>query len=134
MTAFCLEVGIIGRMLLHEGNMFLLVIICNGTNLPVCIIFFFVDNIRAHELRKLRQIYLSEIALNLHEVYFQSRDVIPANLEKSVEMANLIAAERDEETPLHKELADNGRLQELLAKIRLSSLELISLGRSPFAY
>ncbi|KAF9154516.1 Nucleoporin nup84 [Linnemannia schmuckeri] len=92
------------------------------------------DNDRAHELRKLRQIYLSEITLNLHEVYFQSRDVIPANLEKSVEMANLIAAERGEETPLHKELQDNGRLQELLAQIRLSSLELISLGRSPFAY
>ncbi|OAQ29773.1 nuclear pore protein 84/107 [Linnemannia elongata AG-77] len=92
------------------------------------------DNVRAHELRKLRQIYLSEIALNLHEVYFQSRNVIPANLEKSVEMANLIAAERGEETPLHKELQDNGRLQELLAQIRLSSLELINLGRSPFAY
>ncbi|KAG0315535.1 Nucleoporin nup84 [Linnemannia gamsii] len=92
------------------------------------------DNVRAHELRKLRQIYLSEITLNLYEVYFQSRDVIPAHLEKSVEIANLVAAERDEETPLHKELQDNGRLQELLANIRVSSLELISLGRTPFAY
>jgi hypothetical protein len=107
-----------------------------GKNLIFCLryIFVFVDNVRAHELRKLRQIYLSEIALNLHEVYFQSRNVIPANLEKSVEMANLIAAERGEETPLHKELQDSGRLQELLAQIRLSSLELINLGRSPFAY
>jgi hypothetical protein len=117
-------------MLLHEENMCLLAKFCSGTNLIV----FFVDNVRAHELRKLRQIYLSEITLNLYEVYFQSRDVIPAHLEKSVEIANLVAAERDEETPLHKELQDNGRLQELLANIRVSSLELISLGRTPFAY
>jgi len=78
--------------------------------------------------------YLSELALNLHEVYFESRVVVPSYLEKSVEMANLIAAERGEEVPLHKELLDSGRLQELLTQIRLSSLELISKGRSPFAY
>ncbi|KAF9909156.1 Nucleoporin nup84 [Linnemannia zychae] len=92
------------------------------------------DDVRGYELRKLRQIYLSEIALNLHEVYFQSRDALPEFLEKSVEMANLIAAERDQEIPLHKELQDNGRLQELLSQIRLSSLELINMNRSPFAY
>ncbi|KAF9108716.1 hypothetical protein BGX29_008248 [Mortierella sp. GBA35] len=92
------------------------------------------DEVRAQELRKLRQIYLSEAALNLHEVYFNSSDVLPDYLERSLEMANLIAAERGEEVPLHKELQDNGRLQELLAQIRLSSLELIKKGRSPFAY
>ncbi|KAF9922764.1 Nucleoporin nup84 [Linnemannia zychae] len=92
------------------------------------------DEPRGYEMRKLRQIYLSELTLNLHEVYFQSRVVIPSYLEKSVEMANLIAAERGEEAPLHKELQDNGRLRELLSQIRLSSLELIHNGRSPFAY
>ncbi|KAG0379765.1 hypothetical protein BGX24_011787 [Mortierella sp. AD032] len=92
------------------------------------------DDVRGQQLRKLRQIYLSELALNLHEVYFQSREALPEFLEKSVEMANLIAAERDQEVPLHKELQDNGRLQELLSQIRLSALELIDMNRSPFAY
>ncbi|KAG0264732.1 Nucleoporin nup84 [Mortierella polycephala] len=91
------------------------------------------DTVRNMEMRRIRQIYVSELVMNLHQVYFESRVVVPEYLEKSVEMANLVAAEAAA-VPLYKELQENKRLQEFLELVRLSSVELVKEGRSPFAF
>ena len=82
---------------------------------------------------QLRKIYISELVINLHQVLYESRSVIPEYLEKSVEMANMVASETTAE-PLYKELDDAHRLQEFLDRVRLSSIELLKDGRSPFAF
>ncbi|KAF9209649.1 Nucleoporin nup84 [Haplosporangium sp. Z 27] len=91
------------------------------------------DEERNQELRHLRQIYISELVMNLHQVYFESRVVIPEYLGKSVGMSNLVASE-SAGVPLYKELQESERLNEFLDRVRLSSIELIREGQSPFAY
>ncbi|KAK3808490.1 MAG: nuclear pore protein 84/107 [Benniella sp.] len=91
------------------------------------------DTVRNQELKRLRQIYISELVMNLHTLYYESRVLIPGNLSKSVDISNLVASEAAG-APLYKELQDNERLNEFLDHIRLSSIELIREGRSPFAY
>lgn len=92
-----------------------------------------LDTVRNQELKRLRQIYISELVMNLHRMFFESRVVIPGYLEKSVDVSNLVASEAAG-APLYKELQDSERLNEFLDHIRLSSIELIRAGRSPFAY
>ncbi|KAF9583870.1 Nucleoporin nup84 [Lunasporangiospora selenospora] len=91
------------------------------------------DGVRDEEMRQLRQVYVSELVMNLHNVYFESRVVTPEYLEKSVEMANMVASESGA-VPLYKEMQENQRLQEFLALVRLSSMELIKEHRPPFAF
>ncbi|KAI7828810.1 nuclear pore protein 84/107 [Gamsiella multidivaricata] len=91
------------------------------------------DTTRNQELRRLRQIYVSELVMNLHKIYYDSRVVIPEYLEKSVDMSNLVASEAAG-VPLYKELQESNRLAEFLDHVRLSSLELVREGRSPFAF
>ncbi|KAI8597581.1 nuclear pore protein 84/107 [Dissophora ornata] len=91
------------------------------------------DVVRNKELRRLRQIYISELVMNLHQVYYESRVVVPGYLEKSVSMSNLVASESSG-VPLYKELQESDRLEEFLKQVRLSSIELVKEDRSPFAY
>lgn len=90
----------------------------------------FLDEARNKELRHIRQVYISELVMNLHKVYFESRFIDPAYLGKSLTMVNLVAATS---WSLHKELQESKRLQELLDQVRLSSLELLKGGKSPLA-
>ncbi|KAI1319933.1 hypothetical protein EDD11_002608 [Mortierella claussenii] len=92
-----------------------------------------VDATRNQELKRLRQIYISELVMNLHRVYFESRVVIPEYLRKSVDMSNLVASETAD-VPLYKELQESDRLNEFLDQVRMSSIELVREGKSPFAY
>ncbi|KAG0030035.1 hypothetical protein BGZ81_003137 [Podila clonocystis] len=88
------------------------------------------DEDRNRELRHIRQVYISELVMNLHKVYFESRFVHPEYLAKSLTMVNLVAAKS---WSLHKELQESKRLQEFLDQVRLSSLELLKAGKSPLA-
>ncbi|KAI9239142.1 MAG: nuclear pore protein 84/107 [Podila humilis] len=88
------------------------------------------DEARNKELLHIRQVYISELVMNLHKVYFESRFVDPAYLGKSLTMVNLVAGTS---WSLHKELQESKRLQELLDQVRLSSLELLRAGKSPLA-
>ncbi|KAG0295887.1 Nucleoporin nup84, partial [Dissophora globulifera] len=89
------------------------------------------DVARNHELKRLRHMYISELVMNLHRVYFESRTVVPGYLEKSVHVSNLVASE-SAGVPLYKELQESGRLVEFLDQVRVSSMELVKAGRSPF--
>ncbi|KAF9435549.1 Nucleoporin nup84 [Entomortierella beljakovae] len=91
------------------------------------------DAERNQDLKTLRQIYISELIINLHQVYFESRVVTPEYLGKSIDMSNLVASE-SAGVPLYKELQESERLNEFLDRVRLSSIELVSEGKSPFAY
>ncbi|KAG0346955.1 hypothetical protein BG005_000443 [Podila minutissima] len=88
------------------------------------------DEARNRELRHIRQVYISELVMNLQKVYFESRFVHPEYLAKSLTMVNLVAAKS---WSLHKELQESKRLQEFLDQVRLSSLELLKTGKSPLA-
>ncbi|KAF9406299.1 Nucleoporin nup84, partial [Podila epigama] len=89
------------------------------------------DDARNNELEHLRKLYISELVMNLHQVYFDSRDLVPGFLAKSVAMVNLVASES---VMLYEQMQESQRLQEFLAQIRLSSLELIKAGQSPFGF
>ncbi|KAF9967135.1 Nucleoporin nup84 [Mortierella alpina] len=91
------------------------------------------DMVRNQELKAIRQIYVSELVMNLHQVYFEMRGLIPEYLNNSVEMANMVASEASG-APLYSELSAMKRLQEFLRLVRLSSIELIKQEQNPFAY
>ncbi|KAG9326615.1 hypothetical protein KVV02_006126 [Mortierella alpina] len=91
------------------------------------------DMVRNQELKAIRQIYVSELVMNLHQVYFETRALIPEYLNNSVEMANMVASETSG-APLYNELSATKRLQEFLRLVRLSSIELIKQEQNPFAF
>ncbi|KAF9571810.1 Nucleoporin nup84 [Mortierella alpina] len=91
------------------------------------------DMVRNQELKSIRQIYVSELVMNLHQVYFETRGLIPEYLNNSVEMANMVASETSG-APLYNELSATQRLQEFLRLVRLSSIELIKQEQNPFAF
>lgn len=105
-------------------------ILANVTHTFVFIPYRVIDETRNRELRHIRQVYISELVMNLHKVYFESRFVNPEYLAMSLTMVNLVAAKS---WSLHKELQESKRLQEFLDQVRLSSLELLKAGKSPLA-
>jgi len=92
-----------------------------------------IDLVRNQEIKAIRQIYVSELVMNLHQVYFETRGLIPEYLNNSVEMANMVASETSG-APLYNELSATKRLQEFLRLVRLSSIELIKQEQNPFAF
>jgi len=84
----------------------------------------------SQELNMLKDVYLPEIVFSLQHVLYDSRDVISANLQRSIDLAQDVA---DEENGIYRVMQRVGRLQDLLCKIRVASLALISTGESdPF--
>ncbi|CAG8591476.1 5045_t:CDS:10, partial [Gigaspora rosea] len=48
---------------------------------------------RMQELQRVSDIYIPEVVLRLHHVYFKTRGIIPGNLDKSLQLADLVADE-----------------------------------------
>ncbi|CAG8808173.1 42779_t:CDS:10, partial [Gigaspora margarita] len=48
---------------------------------------------RMQELQRVSDIYIPEVILRLHHVYFKTRAIIPGNLDKSLQLADLVADE-----------------------------------------
>ncbi|KAK9766655.1 Nucleoporin nup84 [Basidiobolus ranarum] len=84
---------------------------------------------RHYELDKLREIYIPEIVFRLHTVLYETRDLIPENLEKSLDIVNIVA---DDKNALYREFVKSKKMPQLLELLRQSSLEILKHSQNPF--
>jgi nuclear pore complex protein Nup107 len=78
----------------------------------------------AHELRMLRDVFLPEVVISLQHVLYESRHVIPGNLQRSIDLAQDVA---DEEHGIYKVMQRVGRLQDFLDGVRISGLTALAV-------
>ncbi|KAJ2500959.1 Nucleoporin nup84 [Coemansia sp. RSA 1972] len=83
---------------------------------------------RTKELQKLRLLYVPEIVFRLHGVLYETRDLVPQNLARSLDLAQMVAGdglgiyrELAQKSPMHP----NGRLVAFMALMRKSAFELL---------
>ncbi|CAG8451416.1 5139_t:CDS:10 [Dentiscutata heterogama] len=76
---------------------------------------------RIQELQRVSDIYIPEVILRLHHVYFKTRGIIPGNLDKSLQLADLVA---DESRHLYMHFRRSKKLPVLLTMLRDSYLEI----------
>ncbi|ORX93251.1 nuclear pore protein 84/107 [Basidiobolus meristosporus CBS 931.73] len=84
---------------------------------------------RHYELDKLRETFIPEIVFRLHTVLYETRDLIPENLEKSLDIVNIVA---DDKNALYREFVKSKKIPQLLELLRQSSLELLKHSQNPF--
>ncbi|KAJ2709866.1 Nucleoporin nup84 [Coemansia spiralis] len=83
---------------------------------------------RAAEIACLREIYIPEVVFRLHSVLFDARRALPQNLQRSLDLAQLVA---DESLGIYTQLArvspahPQGRLPEFLDLMRQSAFEIL---------
>ncbi|CAG8515034.1 10232_t:CDS:10 [Acaulospora morrowiae] len=80
------------------------------------------DDLRTQELEQIKDIYVPNIVLRLHHVYEKTQKIIPANLNKSFHLANLIA---DENQQLYIHFRRAKKLPTLIECIKSSYLAII---------
>ncbi|KAJ2646378.1 Nucleoporin nup84 [Coemansia sp. RSA 1287] len=85
------------------------------------------------ELQKLRLLYVPEVVFRLHGVLYETRDFVPQNLARSLELAQMVAGdglgiyrELAQKSPMHP----NGRLVAFMALMRKSAFELLRVQES----
>ncbi|KAF8151524.1 nuclear pore protein 84/107 [Crassisporium funariophilum] len=87
---------------------------------------------RRRELIRIRQIYVPELVLRLHHLLFTSRSLIPENLKRTLELANIVA---DSRYKLYEDFMNEGgrSLAEYLGAVRKAILGGLENGGSdPF--
>ncbi|TFY66386.1 hypothetical protein EVG20_g4703 [Dentipellis fragilis] len=87
---------------------------------------------RAHELTRVRQIYIPELILRLHTVLIESRDKIPENVKHALDLVNIVA---DSRYKLYEDFTerDGRKLEDYLAAVREAVLAGLENGGSdPF--
>ncbi|KAJ1965379.1 Nucleoporin nup84 [Dipsacomyces acuminosporus] len=83
---------------------------------------------RIVELSRLRELYIPETVFRLHSILFDTRDPLPHNLKRSLDLAQLVA---DESLCIYKELAKvspaypRGRLPAFMGLMRQSAFEIL---------
>ncbi|KAL7410578.1 nuclear pore protein 84/107 [Mrakia frigida] len=82
------------------------------------------DERRLSELARIRHIFVPELVFRLHNLLFETRELIPGNLQKVLELPNLLADERFE---LFVEFiqSQHNRLPAYLSLVRRASLECL---------
>jgi len=83
------------------------------------------ERTRQEETRKLREFYIPNVLFVLLEVLYQTRESIPRNLEKSIEVAHLVASE---EHCLYREVMASRHMPRLLHLLRRSVLATLPTG------
>ncbi|KAJ2493391.1 Nucleoporin nup84 [Coemansia sp. RSA 2050] len=85
---------------------------------------------RLEELSRLRELYIPETVFRLHSILFDSRDILPQNLKRSLDLAQLVA---DESLGIYHQLAKPtvayplGRLAAFLGLMRRSAFEILRI-------
>ncbi|KAJ2550400.1 Nucleoporin nup84 [Coemansia sp. RSA 1933] len=83
---------------------------------------------RAQELECLRELYIPETVFRLHSILFETRDALPKNLKRSLDLAQLVA---DESLRIYHHLANaspshpQGRLPSFMGLMRRSAFEIL---------
>ncbi|RKP01737.1 hypothetical protein CXG81DRAFT_25577 [Caulochytrium protostelioides] len=75
--------------------------------------------VRSRELERLRTLYMPHVVLSLQQILYETRDVLPENLDHSVRVVNLVASE---EYGLYHAFLAADRLEHLLASVSQSAL------------
>ncbi|KAJ1968877.1 Nucleoporin nup84 [Dimargaris xerosporica] len=89
----------------------------------------FGDPARNAELETLRNWVIPEIVFRLHTVLLESHSVIPSNLDKSIQLSDLVA---DEQFQLYREFMKTNQLPKLLHLFAQSSMVLLKKSTNPF--
>ncbi|KAH6905125.1 nuclear pore complex protein [Coprinopsis sp. MPI-PUGE-AT-0042] len=87
---------------------------------------------RTRELVRIRQIYIPELIIRLHFILFESRQYIPGNLKRALQLANVVA---DSRYKLYEDFVneDGRRLGEYLGAVRRAFIGGLEKGGSdPF--
>ncbi|KAJ2568955.1 Nucleoporin nup84 [Coemansia sp. RSA 1813] len=83
---------------------------------------------RLQELECLRELYIPETVFRLHSILFETRDALPKNLKRSLDLAQLVA---DESLGIYRHLAKasqlhpQGRLIAFMGLMRSSAFEIL---------
>ncbi|CAG8463308.1 288_t:CDS:10 [Funneliformis caledonium] len=80
------------------------------------------DEIRIRELERVMDIYIPNAVLRHHKVLYETRDILPANLEESFNLANLVVEENADLT-IH--FRRSKKLPLLIMSLRDSYLEIL---------
>ncbi|KAJ2263514.1 Nucleoporin nup84 [Coemansia sp. RSA 376] len=85
---------------------------------------------RLEDLSRLRGLYIPETVFRLHSILFDSRSILPQNIEQSLNLAQLVA---DESLGIYHQLAKSnvayprGRLTAFLGLMRRSAFEILRI-------
>ncbi|KAJ2159003.1 Nucleoporin nup84 [Coemansia sp. RSA 552] len=88
------------------------------------------EPLRAEELARLRELYIPESVFRLHSILFDTRDALPQNLKRSLDLAQLVA---DESLGIYRQLAKassshpHGRLPAFMGLMRRSAFEILRI-------
>ncbi|KAI9471173.1 Nucleoporin nup84 [Coemansia sp. RSA 990] len=83
---------------------------------------------RLTELERLRDLYIPEAVFRLHSILFDTRDALPKNLKRSLDLAQLVA---NDSLGIYRQLAratpehPNGRLTAFMRLMRRSAYEIL---------
>ncbi|KDQ10751.1 hypothetical protein BOTBODRAFT_115291 [Botryobasidium botryosum FD-172 SS1] len=90
-----------------------------------------IDERRDRELIRIRQIYVPELVLRLHQELFMSRTAIPSNLKLVMEFATVVADQRYE---VYRDFVneERNRIDEYLGALRVAGLAALDSGSDPF--
>ncbi|KAJ2449656.1 Nucleoporin nup84 [Coemansia sp. RSA 2336] len=83
---------------------------------------------RLAELERLRDLYIPEAVFRLHSILFDTRDALPKNLKRSLDLAQLVASDS---LGIYRQLAratpehPNGRLAAFMRLMRRSAYEIL---------
>ncbi|GAB5591599.1 Nucleoporin nup84 [Umbelopsis nana] len=71
---------------------------------------------------ELRQMYIPELVLNLHQVLFETHDLLPGNLQKSLEISDMVASD---EFGIHVEFVRAHRMGELVQRLQKTYIKML---------
>eukprot|EP00842_Homolaphlyctis_polyrhiza_P000166 jgi/Hompol1/114/HPOL_005227-RA len=83
------------------------------------------------ELRIMASIYTPEIVLGLHRILYETRTYIPSNLERSLELANLVAGAKGD--GLYEEMKRSNKLGVFMRCMRESALAILGQKKPLFS-
>ncbi|KAG2182397.1 hypothetical protein INT43_007327 [Umbelopsis isabellina] len=70
----------------------------------------------------LREMYIPELVLNLHQILYYTHDLLPGHLEKSLQISDMVA---DDDLGLGIEFVRSRRMGEFVQRIQQSSVQLL---------
>lgn len=81
-------------------------------------------------MQRIRAIYVPELILWLHNILLETRQFLPENLERCLDLANLVAGV--DGSQLYEEFIRSNKLEKFLREIRKSSTLALAAGNAPW--
>ena len=78
---------------------------------------------RLRDLQFIRELFIPEVVIALHKVLYDTHDVIPGNLEKSIKVLDVLDSETAESS-LYRDIMRSGKVPQLLELIQQAKAEL----------